>query len=81
MYEIWSLGHEPFEGYTNLEVKLTDNDPTFWQLVLTTSVLCISLWRTETQCRRSTRLTNLYHGLPSGVETHLLELCSWVISR
>ena len=31
MYEIWSLGHEPFEGYTNLEVKLTDNDPTFWQ--------------------------------------------------
>ena len=20
MYEIWSLGHKPFEGYTNLEV-------------------------------------------------------------
>ena len=22
MYEIWSLGHKPFEGYTNPEVML-----------------------------------------------------------
>jgi len=22
MYEIWSLGHKPFEGYTNPEVSL-----------------------------------------------------------
>ena len=21
MYEIWSLGHKPFEGYTNMEVN------------------------------------------------------------
>ena len=24
MYEIWSLGHRPFEGYTNPEVKYSD---------------------------------------------------------
>ena len=23
MYEIWSLGHKPFKGYTNQEVKLS----------------------------------------------------------
>ena len=23
MYEIWSLGHKPFEGYTNIEVSVT----------------------------------------------------------
>ena len=24
MYEIWSLGHKPFEGYTNIEVDSTN---------------------------------------------------------
>ena len=23
MYEIWSLGHKPFEGYTNIQVSLS----------------------------------------------------------
>ena len=28
MYEIWSLGHKPFEGYTNAQVGLCCNNDT-----------------------------------------------------
>ena len=35
MYEIWSLGHKPFEGYTNIEAMI----PTLCDVVL----MCIAV--------------------------------------
>ena len=39
MYEIWSLGHKPFEGYTNPQVSL----PSFLVLLAEFSCVCVCL--------------------------------------
>ena len=34
MYEIWSLGHKPFEGYKNMEVYMSNRACTYFILLL-----------------------------------------------
>ena len=43
LYEIWSLGHKPFEGYTNSQV-LYIHVPTACSCGMTTMILSVCLF-------------------------------------